>query len=61
MASVGLMRTNKNSIENKKAFTELLKIGIDKETMKKRQEFMGDAREKYRDDVFEDEQKLYIK
>ena len=48
------------SIIEKKKLIKLLNIGIDKETMKKRKAFMGDAREKYKEDVFKDEQNLYI-
>ena len=42
-------------VKKQKALIKLLNIGIDKETKKKR-----DARKKYANDVFEDEQTLYV-
>ena len=47
-------------VKKQKALIKLLNIGIDKETKKKRDNFMMDARKKYANDVFEDEQTLYV-
>ena len=47
-------------VKKQKALIKLLNIGIDKETKKKRDNIMMDARKKYSNDVFEDEQTLYV-
>lgn len=47
-------------LKKQKALIRLLNRGIDMETKKKRDNFMMDARKKYADDAFNEEQVLYI-
>lgn len=47
-------------IKKQKALIKLLNTGIDKETKKKRDAFMNDARKKYANNALNENQVLYI-
>lgn len=47
-------------LKKQRALIKLLNTGIDKETKKKRDAFMMDARKRYANDAFSEEQVLYV-